>query len=124
MAMARDGLLPPFFSDVHPRFHTPWKATILTGQRETDTGAEGIVGGLLGSSLSVLLLCALRRGGGRARFDHPTRHLGGVCVHRYTVGLHLRVHLRVDLASSSSRCVSSVPLSLGSRRPAAGHPLL
>jgi APA family basic amino acid/polyamine antiporter len=32
MAMARDGLLPMrFFSDVHPRFRTPWKSTILTG---------------------------------------------------------------------------------------------
>jgi APA family basic amino acid/polyamine antiporter len=32
MAMARDGLLPRgFFGDVHPKFKTPWKATILTG---------------------------------------------------------------------------------------------
>lgn len=32
LAMARDGLLPPrFFGDVHPRFRTPWKSTILTG---------------------------------------------------------------------------------------------
>jgi APA family basic amino acid/polyamine antiporter len=32
LAMARDGLLPPrFFADVHPKFGTPWKSTILTG---------------------------------------------------------------------------------------------
>jgi APA family basic amino acid/polyamine antiporter len=31
LAMARDGLLPPFFSAVHERFRTPWKSTILTG---------------------------------------------------------------------------------------------
>ena len=32
LAMARDGLLPAsFFGAVHPRFRTPWKATILTG---------------------------------------------------------------------------------------------
>jgi APA family basic amino acid/polyamine antiporter len=32
LAMARDGLLPEsFFAAVHPRFRTPWKATILTG---------------------------------------------------------------------------------------------
>jgi len=31
LAMARDGLLPPFFGDVHKRFRTPWKSTILTG---------------------------------------------------------------------------------------------
>jgi APA family basic amino acid/polyamine antiporter len=32
LAMARDGLVPAnFFGAVHPRFRTPWKATILTG---------------------------------------------------------------------------------------------
>jgi basic amino acid/polyamine antiporter, APA family len=32
LAMARDGLFPPaFFGSVHPRYRTPWKATILTG---------------------------------------------------------------------------------------------
>lgn len=32
LAMARDGLVPPrFFGDIHPRFRTPWKSTILTG---------------------------------------------------------------------------------------------
>jgi APA family basic amino acid/polyamine antiporter len=32
LAMARDGLVPPkFFADVHPRFRTPWKSTILVG---------------------------------------------------------------------------------------------
>jgi APA family basic amino acid/polyamine antiporter len=30
LAMARDGLVPKkFFADVHPRFRTPWKSTIL-----------------------------------------------------------------------------------------------
>jgi APA family basic amino acid/polyamine antiporter len=32
LAMARDGLLPKgFFADIHERFRTPWKSTILTG---------------------------------------------------------------------------------------------
>ena len=32
LAMARDGLLPAsFFGDIHPKFRTPWKSTILTG---------------------------------------------------------------------------------------------
>jgi basic amino acid/polyamine antiporter, APA family len=29
--MGRDGLLPPFFSRIHPRFQTPHVTTILTG---------------------------------------------------------------------------------------------
>jgi APA family basic amino acid/polyamine antiporter len=31
MAMGRDGLLPPLFARIHPRFRTPHVATILTG---------------------------------------------------------------------------------------------
>jgi APA family basic amino acid/polyamine antiporter len=31
MAMSRDGLLPPIFSSVHPKFRTPWFATIVAG---------------------------------------------------------------------------------------------
>lgn len=31
MAMSRDGLLGPKFSEIHPKFKTPWFATIMTG---------------------------------------------------------------------------------------------
>ncbi len=30
-SMAKDGLLPPVFQKVHPKFHTPYASTILTG---------------------------------------------------------------------------------------------
>ncbi len=39
-AMAKDGLLPKkFFADVHPRFRTPWKNTILVGCLAAVVGA-------------------------------------------------------------------------------------
>ncbi|MBP6002178.1 MAG: amino acid permease [Pyrinomonadaceae bacterium] len=31
MAMSRDGLLPKIFSSIHPKFNTPWFATLVTG---------------------------------------------------------------------------------------------
>jgi hypothetical protein len=31
MAMSRDGLLPPIFSSIHPKYQTPWFSTLLTG---------------------------------------------------------------------------------------------
>ena len=30
-AMARDGMIPPAFKTIHPRFATPWKGNIITG---------------------------------------------------------------------------------------------
>jgi APA family basic amino acid/polyamine antiporter len=30
-AMSRDGLIPPVFSTIHPRFRTPWKGNLITG---------------------------------------------------------------------------------------------
>lgn len=31
LGMSKDGLLPKFFSEIHPTFKTPWKSTILVG---------------------------------------------------------------------------------------------
>jgi basic amino acid/polyamine antiporter, APA family len=56
-AMARDGLLPPFFGRVHPRFRTPSTGTAITGV------AAAIIGGLfpvkvLGEMVSIGTLAA------------------------------------------------------------------
>ena len=64
LAMARDGLLPKsFFGDVHPRFQTPWKGTIVTG---LVVGAAGALLPLrilaelvnIGTLLAFLIVCA------------------------------------------------------------------
>ncbi len=55
--MSKDGLLPPIFSQVHPRFRTPWLATILTGVLAmTMAGLFPI--GLLGELVSIGTLLA------------------------------------------------------------------
>jgi APA family basic amino acid/polyamine antiporter len=30
-AMAKDGMIPPLFAEIHPRFKTPWRGTLITG---------------------------------------------------------------------------------------------
>ena len=56
-AMARDGLLPPFFGRVHPRFRTPSTGTVITGV------SAAVIGGLfpvriLGELVSIGTLAA------------------------------------------------------------------
>jgi APA family basic amino acid/polyamine antiporter len=41
LTMAKDGLIPPMFGAVHPRFHTPHVSTLITG------ALAAIVGGLM-----------------------------------------------------------------------------
>jgi APA family basic amino acid/polyamine antiporter len=55
--MAKDGLLPPVFGAVHPKFRTPWIAQLITG-----AAAMLIAGlfpiGLLGELVSIGTLLA------------------------------------------------------------------
>jgi APA family basic amino acid/polyamine antiporter len=64
MAMARDGLVPrTFFGDVHPRFRTPWKSTILIGAFVAALAGLMPLGALLhltniGTLLAFVMVCA------------------------------------------------------------------
>jgi APA family basic amino acid/polyamine antiporter len=62
-AMANDGLLPKkFFGDVHPKFRTPWKATILAGLLAAIVGSITpieIIGDMvnIGTLLAFVIVC-------------------------------------------------------------------
>jgi APA family basic amino acid/polyamine antiporter len=55
--MSKDGLLPPAFSAVHPKFRTPWLATMLTGGVAMLTAGLFPIG-LLGELVSIGTLLA------------------------------------------------------------------
>ena len=56
-SMARDGLLPPVFGKVHPKFQTPYVATIITGSVAALVAGLFPIG-LLGELVSIGTLLA------------------------------------------------------------------
>jgi APA family basic amino acid/polyamine antiporter len=89
-AMANDGLLPRgFFAAVHPKFHTPWKSTILAGVLAAivgsitpieDIGKMVNIGTLLAFVMVCIAVIILRRTNPlQARpFKTPGIYLGGL----------------------------------------------
>ena len=62
MAMARDGLLPQYFSRIHPRFRTPHVTTIWTGIVVGGVAAVADIGSLadltnIGTLFAFILVC-------------------------------------------------------------------
>jgi len=62
-AMARDGLLPPIFRAVHPRFRTPYVSTILTGVFVASFAAIASIDEMvdltnIGTLFAFILVCA------------------------------------------------------------------
>jgi basic amino acid/polyamine antiporter, APA family len=70
-SMANDGLLPKrFFADIHPRFHTPWKNTLLVGTLAAvvgsltpidDIGKMVNIGTMLAFAMVCIAVLVLRR---------------------------------------------------------------
>ncbi len=62
-AMAKDGLLPRrFFGDIHPRFRTPWKGTILAGCLAAIVGSVTPIDDIgkmvnIGTLLAFVIVC-------------------------------------------------------------------
>ena len=62
-SMSRDGLLPPWAGEIHPRFRTPWKSTIIVGSLVAVFAGLvpiNILGELvsIGTLLAFIIVCA------------------------------------------------------------------
>lgn len=95
LTMARDGLMPPVFTRVHPRFHTPWKGNLVLGSIAATLAALlpiSVLGDLicLGVASAFIVVCVsvmwlrTNRPDLRGGFRVP---LGGVRIGRYWIGV-------------------------------------
>ena len=91
-SMSRDGLVPPVFSEVHPRYRTPWKSNMLFF---VFTGA----------------LAAFVPGRCHRRDDQ----------HRHVVRVHSRLRRGLDHAREESRARTRVPRSRRAARRRSRH---
>lgn len=95
LTMARDGLLPPVFTRVHPRYRTPWKGNLILGTIAATLAALlpiSVLGDLicLGIASAFIVVCLSVMW---LRTHRPDLHggfrvpLGGVRVGRYWIGV-------------------------------------
>ena len=91
-AMSRDGLIPPLYSDIHPKFRTPWIGTIVTG-----------------------IIAALLAG------HFPARHSGRACLHRDAARLCHRLPRHPGVEGEGTRPPAPLPHALGLDRGPARH---
>jgi basic amino acid/polyamine antiporter, APA family len=96
LAMSRDGLLPPIFGRVHPRYQTPYLATIITGVVAGVIAGADRYPGRIGIHRNAAGLCYRQRGGTRSAvsFPQPAPAIpDAVCPRGPGPGHpHLRVH--------------------------------
>lgn len=105
LGMAKDGLLPGFFRQVHPEFRTPWKSTILVG------GIVSVVAALTpidkvselcssGTLLAFAMICGavwlLRRREPNLERPYRTPALPVVATLGILANLYLMYNLRTD----------------------------
>lgn len=95
LTMARDGLLPPVFTRVHPRYRTPWKGNLILGTIGATLAALlpiSVLGDLicLGIASAFIVVCISVMW---LRTNRPDLHggfrvpLGGVRLGRYWIGV-------------------------------------
>ncbi|MET0654681.1 MAG: amino acid permease, partial [Pseudoxanthomonas sp.] len=95
LTMARDGLMPPVFTRVHARYHTPWKGNLVLGGIAATLAALlpiSVLGDLicLGIASAFIVVCIsvmwlrTNRPDLRGGFRVP---LGGVRIGRYWIGV-------------------------------------